>query len=65
MFVCRLKPEDRAAWRPELNEEHSAWRWFPLAQLQAANVQLHPVVELALQGPARGTVVAAVTGGAA
>lgn len=63
MFVCRLTPEDRAAWRPQLNEEHSAWRWFPLAELQAANAPLHPVVDLALNAdPHRAAVVAVVTG---
>lgn len=66
VFVARVRPEDRAAWRPQLNEEHSAWRWFPLAELQSTNAQLHPVVALALQtDPHRATVVAAVTGGAA
>lgn len=68
VFVARLAPEDRASWRPQLNEEHSAWRWFPLAELLAANsaVPLHPVVELALLEPLhRQQVLAAIGGGGA
>lgn len=66
MFVAKLEPQAKAAWRPNLNEEHSAWRWFRLADLQAANAPLHPVVALALQAdPYRQTVLAAVQGTAA
>lgn len=60
MFVARLAPEARATWRPQLNEEHSAWRWFPLAQLTAGNAPLHPVVELAFSQPLRQQVLAAM-----
>ena len=63
MFVARVSPEDRAAWRPQLNEEHSAWRWFPLRDLTAGNAALHPVVELAvMHDPYRAQVLAAVGG---
>lgn len=57
---------------PLLNEEHSEWRWFKLADvaapgvasLQGSGVQLHPVVDLALRSqPYRSTVLAAVSGG--
>ena len=63
VFVAGISPEERASWRPHLNEEHSAWRWFPVAQLLAGNTQLHPVVELALlHDPWRRPVLAAVGG---
>ena len=63
VFVAGISPEERASWRPHLNEEHSAWRWFPVAQLLAGNTQLHPVVELALlHDPWRSQVLAAVGG---
>lgn len=61
VFVARVTPEDHAVWRPQLNEEHSAWRWFSLAELGSANVPLHPVVALALHtDPYRAVVLAAV-----
>lgn len=67
--MATLEPQVRAGWRPRLNEEHSAWRWFKLPDLLAANdaqVQLHPVVALALQAaPHRQAVLAAVNGAAA
>lgn len=63
VFVARISPEVRASWQPHLNEEHSAWRWFPLAELTAGNTLLHPVVELALMhDPWRRPVLAAVGG---
>ena len=63
IFVGRLTPEQRAAWRPVLNEEHSAWRWFKLEEAQQ-RADLHPVAALALQAqPHRQTVVAAVLAG--
>lgn len=66
--MAQLKPEDKAAWQPQLNEEHSAWRWFKLSELSsgsaaqnAAAVALHPVVELALRSePHRQVVLAAL-----
>ncbi|KAL4458616.1 hypothetical protein ABPG75_013481 [Micractinium tetrahymenae] len=65
VFVARIGPEDRASWQPQLNEEHSDWRWFRVAELQAANPPLHPVVALALQAsPHREAVLAAIAGGA-
>ncbi|KAI3435953.1 hypothetical protein D9Q98_002011 [Chlorella vulgaris] len=70
VFVGRVRPEDRAAWVPQLNEEHSAWRWLNVGELakpgggggnQNEAVQLHPVVDLALHTqPYRQTVLAAV-----
>lgn len=70
VFIARINPTDKASWQPRLNEEHSAWRWFPLAAVAqgTANPPLHPVVALALQTPPhRQAVLAAVgtgTGGA-
>lgn len=63
VFVGRLTPEQKAAWRPALNEEHSAWRWFKLEEAQQ-RADLHPVAALALQTqPHRQAVVAAVLAG--
>lgn len=30
VFLATLTPEAKAAYQPTLNEEHSAWQWFPL-----------------------------------
>ncbi len=70
--MAQLTPQDKARWQPQLNEEHSGWRWFklsellssPAAQNAAAAAVLHPVVELALRTkPHREVVLAAVGGG--
>ena len=58
VFVGCLTAEAKAAWRPQLNEEHSAWRWFPLAEAQQRS-DLHPVVALLLQSPQHSAQVAA------
>jgi 8-oxo-dGTP pyrophosphatase MutT (NUDIX family) len=71
VYVARISPQDRDAWAPSLNEEHSEWRWFRMAEvaapgvasLQNSGVQLHPVVDLALRSqPYRSTVLAAIGG---
>jgi hypothetical protein len=30
VFLAAMTPEAKAAYKPKLNEEHSAWQWFPL-----------------------------------
>lgn len=40
VLVAHISPEDRAAWSPQLNEEHSAWRWFSLAGGTTAEQQV-------------------------
>ena len=63
VFLARLTPKAKAAWRPQLNEEHSAWRWMPLAAADAANTPLHPVVKKLLKpGQSRQTVLTAMGG---
>ena len=43
MFVCEVPPGVKAAYKPQLNDEHREARWWPLAALPARS-QLHPVV---------------------
>lgn len=43
MFLAAITAEAKIAFAPLLNEEHSAWRWFPLAQAFHKG-DLHPVV---------------------
>jgi hypothetical protein len=74
VFVVGITPEQRAAWQPQLNEEHSAWRWFKVSQLalaagdqaaaveNAAAVELHPVVDLALRAEPYKAIVLAAAG---
>lgn len=46
VFIAQLMPEQRAAYTPVLNHEHSEWRWFPLETLHSLHHdELHPVVE--------------------
>jgi len=47
VFLARLTPEERASYAPTLNEEHSQWRWFALADAKTRD-DLHPVVTLLL-----------------
>ena len=30
VYLAAVTPEAKAAYKPKLNEEHSAWQWFPL-----------------------------------
>ena len=47
MFLAAVTPEVRASWQPQLNEEHTAFEWFPLETIHLRK-DLHPVVKLVL-----------------
>ena len=66
VFVCELTAASAGAFRPRLNKEHSAWRWFPAAAVAGSSsralqtgrgiqepLALHPVVD-AYFGPLGG-----------
>ena len=58
VFVATVPPAARAAFTPVLNDEHSAWRWVPLAEA-VGREDLHPVVERVLsRQPHQATVLA-------
>ena len=42
VFLCALQGS-KEAYVPQLNEEHSEWRWFPIEELRA-RTDVHPVV---------------------
>jgi len=45
VFIGRMTAAAKAGFQPQLNKEHSSWKWFQLDDaLQLPN--LHPVVEL-------------------
>jgi hypothetical protein len=63
VFVARVPPSVRSSFQPELNEEHTAWRWFPATQA-ALRSDLHPVVAAALAAePNKQRVLAAIAAG--
>ena len=41
VYVVRVSSRVRRQWRLRLNDEHTAWRWFPCHELPAS---LHPTV---------------------
>ncbi|KAL6767139.1 hypothetical protein ACKKBG_A38745 [Auxenochlorella protothecoides x Auxenochlorella symbiontica] len=45
VFIATLLPEDRQAWTPVLNHEHSEFQWYPVPGLCAGTLPLHPVVD--------------------
>jgi 8-oxo-dGTP pyrophosphatase MutT (NUDIX family) len=60
VYLAELSPETKAAWKPELNEEHTAFYWVPLDTLHLKE-DLHPVVKLLLlEEPTRAQVMAAL-----
>ena len=42
VFLCALQGS-KEAFVPQLNEEHSEWRWFQIEELRA-RTDVHPVV---------------------
>lgn len=45
VFIGTMTADARQQYKPQLNHEHSQWRWFELEDaMQQRN--LHPVVEL-------------------
>lgn len=58
VFIAALRPGEREMYKPNLNHEHSEWRWHNITALQssatgealqAPPVPLHPVVEIAFR----------------
>ena len=51
MFLASVTAAEQAAFAPQLNSEHSEYRWWPVAELADAGTQpaLHPVVDLLMQ----------------
>ena len=47
VFVCKLDPAEKDAYQPQLNEEHSQWKWITAAELRA-RTDVHPVVHKVL-----------------
>ena len=43
VFICTLTAQDKAAFKPQLNHEHSKSRWVPIAEANSKN-DLHPIV---------------------
>lgn len=43
VFMCEISSEAKAAYIPQLNYEHSTWKWFPMHELKLRQ-DLHPVV---------------------
>ena len=63
VFVAAVPPAARAAFTPALNEEHSAWRWAPLAEAVGRG-DLHPVVDRVLnRQPHQATVLGIAAAG--
>ena len=61
VFVAALSPEDKAAFQPQLNHEHSEARWFRVSELLGEDAPaLHPVVTQLLQGSERKELAAAL-----
>ena len=51
MYIASVTAEEQAAFTPQLNHEHSEYKWWDVAALVNADTQpaLHPVVDLLLQ----------------
>lgn len=58
VFVAAITPEAQAAWEPQLNHEHSEWRWLPFEEA-CQRVDLHPVVSILLAQQPNGNRAAA------
>ena len=58
VFLGIVDAEAKAKYAPLLNEEHSAWKWFPLAEAFKRK-DLHPVVERVFKKKHRGQVLEA------
>lgn len=61
VFIGRMTAAAKAAYQPQLNKEHSQWKWFLLDDaLQQPN--LHPVVEIMFSDAHKQQVAIAMTG---
>ncbi len=56
-----MSKSSKGGFQPQLNEEHSQWKWFQLDDaLQLPN--LHPVVEIMFSDAHKQQVVTAMSG---
>ena len=61
VFIGRMTSTARQQFQPQLNHEHSQWKWFQLEDaMQQPN--LHPVVELMFSSAHKQDVLDAVAG---
>lgn len=61
VFIGRMTAAAKAGFQPQLNKEHSRWKWFQLDNaLQLPN--LHPVVELMFSDEHKQQVATAMAG---
>jgi hypothetical protein len=44
VYLAAVTPEAKAAYKPKLNEEHSAWQWIPLKVRHALCRCCHPCI---------------------
>lgn len=51
VYIASVTAEEQAAFTPQLNHEHSEYKWWDVAALVNSDTQpaLHPVVDLLLQ----------------
>ena len=47
VFICKLDPAEKESYQPQLNEEHSQWKWIHVDELRS-RTDVHPVVHLVL-----------------
>lgn len=45
IFVSDVHPSVQLQFTPQLNVEHSEWRWVPWSDVVAMSLNLHPVVK--------------------
>jgi hypothetical protein len=55
VFICEITAEDKATFKPKLNNEHREYRWWPMHALPVPT-QLHPVVVSRCSLPQHGTI---------
>ena len=61
VFIASLSSEHKAAFQPQLNDEHSEARWFSWTEILGDDAPpLHPVVKQLLKEPARKELAAAL-----
>jgi 8-oxo-dGTP pyrophosphatase MutT (NUDIX family) len=63
VFVCATSPRVRKRWQPQIDGEHSAFRWVDVSWCVARRQWLHPVLRSLLDDPqARKALQKAVQG---
>jgi hypothetical protein len=64
VIVAEVSLDVKATYQPQLNEEHTEWGWFKLADIMAGNAnalqgELHPVISKFFQQHPNSVYVAA------